>query len=152
MRAPSPILYTVTSILVFLAARALYGDRIGFWSAVVFATLPAATFSSLLISTDVAACPVLDLGLLRLDQADRDPEMRFALLIGVSLGLGLLAKYAAVYFLLCAWRSTPGATRAPRDALRGGRGVVVLAIALAFLAPNLLWNATPRLRHLIAHG
>ena len=53
-RVPSPILYTVTSILLFLAARALYGDRVGFWSAVVFATLPAASFSSLLISTDVA--------------------------------------------------------------------------------------------------
>ena len=53
MRALSPILYPVTSIFVFLAARALYGDRIGFWSAVVPATLPAASFSSLLISTDV---------------------------------------------------------------------------------------------------
>jgi 4-amino-4-deoxy-L-arabinose transferase-like glycosyltransferase len=28
-----------------------------------------------------------------------------------------------------------------RDALRGGRGLVALAIALAFIAPNLLWNA-----------
>jgi hypothetical protein len=28
-----------------------------------------------------------------------------------------------------------------RDALRGGRAVVVLTVALAFLAPNLLWNA-----------
>jgi 4-amino-4-deoxy-L-arabinose transferase-like glycosyltransferase len=53
VRAPSPLLYTATSIVLFLAARVLYGARIGFWSAVVFATLPAASFSSLLISTDV---------------------------------------------------------------------------------------------------
>ena len=66
--------------------------------------------------------------------------MRFALLIGVSLGLGLLAKYAAVYFLLCVAIDAWSNARA-RDALRGGRGVVVLATALAFLAPNLLWNA-----------
>jgi 4-amino-4-deoxy-L-arabinose transferase-like glycosyltransferase len=30
VRAPGPILYAVTSTFVFLAARALYDDRIGF--------------------------------------------------------------------------------------------------------------------------
>ena len=53
VRAPSPILYTVPFILLFFAARALYGDRVGFWSAVVFATLPAAPLSSPLIPEPV---------------------------------------------------------------------------------------------------
>jgi 4-amino-4-deoxy-L-arabinose transferase-like glycosyltransferase len=141
VRAPSPILYTVTSILVFLAARALYGDRIGFWSAVVFATLPAAAFSSLLISTDVPLVLFWTLAFYGWIKLIETREIRFALLIGVSLGLGLLAKYAAIYFLMCvaidAW-SDPRA----RAALRGGRAVAALAIAIAFLAPNLLWNAS----------
>ena len=140
VRAPSPILYTVTSILLFLAARALYGDRVGFWSAVVFATLPAASFSSLLISTDVALVLFWTLAFYGWIKLIETLKMRFAVLIGVSLGLGLLAKYAAIYFLLCAgvdaWRDARA-----RDALRGGRFAVILAIALAFVAPNLLWNA-----------
>ena len=62
---------------------------------------------------------------------------------GLLVGLGLLAKYAAIYFVLCmaidAWRD-PRA----RDALREGRGAIALAIALALIAPNLLWNANHR--------
>jgi 4-amino-4-deoxy-L-arabinose transferase-like glycosyltransferase len=140
VRAPSPILYTVTSIFVFLAARALYDARIGFWSAVVFATLPAASFSSLLISTDVPLLlfwTIAFYGWIRLVETK---EMRFAILVGVSLGFGLLAKYAAAYFLLCvaidAWRD-----QRAREALRGGRGLVALGLALLLIAPNLVWNA-----------
>jgi 4-amino-4-deoxy-L-arabinose transferase-like glycosyltransferase len=94
-------LHTLTSFFIFLAARALYDDRIGFWSALVFATLPAASFSSLLISTDVPllACWTLALyGWIKLVETKR---FEYAVLIGVSLGFGLLAKYAAAYFLFC---------------------------------------------------
>ena len=143
VRALSPILYPVTSIFVFLAARALYGDRIGFWSAVVPATLPAASFSSLLISTDVPLLLFWTVALYGWIRLINSHDMRFATLIGASIGLGLLAKYAAIYFVLCmaidAWRD-PRA----RDALREGRGAIALAIALALIAPNLLWNANHR--------
>ncbi|HVQ11137.1 MAG TPA: glycosyltransferase family 39 protein, partial [Methyloceanibacter sp.] len=141
VRAPSPILYTITSIFLFLAARALYGARVGFWSAVVFATLPAASFSSLLISTDVPLILCWTLAFYGWVRLIDTRKLGFAVLIGASIGLGLLAKYAAAYFVLCvaidAWRD-PRA----RDALRGGRGLVALAIALLFLAPNLAWNAS----------
>jgi 4-amino-4-deoxy-L-arabinose transferase-like glycosyltransferase len=140
VRAPSPILYTITCIVLFLAARALYDARIGFWSAVVFATLPAASFSSLVVSTDVPLILFWTLAFYGWIKLIETSEMRFAALIGASIGLGLLAKYAAAYFVLCvavdAWRD-PRA----RDALRGGRGLVALGIALLFIAPNLLWNA-----------
>ena len=66
---------------------------------------------------------------------------RYALLVGAAIGLGLLAKYAAIYFLLCvaidAWSD-----KQARAALGGGRGIAALAIALALIAPNLVWNAT----------
>jgi 4-amino-4-deoxy-L-arabinose transferase-like glycosyltransferase len=141
VRAPSPILYTLTSIFVFLAARALYGSRVGFWSAVVFATLPAASFSSLLISTDVPLLLLWTLALYGWIRLVESRRMVFALLVGASIGLGLLAKYAAIYFVLCmaidAWSDAKA-----RDALRGGRGVAMLAFMLAFIAPNLLWNAS----------
>jgi 4-amino-4-deoxy-L-arabinose transferase-like glycosyltransferase len=53
VRAASPVLYTVTSIIIYAAARQLYSERIAFWSAIVFATLPGVSYSSMLITTDV---------------------------------------------------------------------------------------------------
>ena len=126
---------------MFLAACALYGNRVGFWSTVVFATLPAASFSSLLISTDVPLLLFWTLAFYGWIRMIESREMRFAVLIGASLGLGLLAKYAAIYFVLCVAIDAWSDARA-REALRGGRGVVALAIASAFVAPNLLWNAS----------
>lgn len=141
VRAPSPILYTVTSIFVFLAGRALYGDRVGFWSAIVFATLPAASFSSLLISTDVPLLAFWSLALYGWIKLVDSQRMVFAILVGASVGLSLLAKYAAIYFVLCA-AIDAWSDKQARDALRGGRGLVALALAFALIAPNLFWNAT----------
>ena len=39
--------------MIYFIGRALYGPRVGFWSAIVFATLPGVSYSSLLITTDV---------------------------------------------------------------------------------------------------
>ena len=53
IRAASPVLYTLASVMLYLSGRALYGERVGFWSAIVFATLPGVSFSSGLMTTDV---------------------------------------------------------------------------------------------------
>lgn len=139
IRAPSPILYTVSSIFVYLAGRALYGARIGFWSAVVFATLPGTSVSALLVSTDVPllVCWTLALyGWIKLVETQR---MNYALLVGAAVGVGLLAKYAAIYFFLCiaidAWTD-----RRAREALGQGRWLALVGLALALIAPNILWN------------
>ena len=46
-------LYRMASVMLYFAGRALYDPRVGFWSAIVFATLPGVSYSSLLITTDV---------------------------------------------------------------------------------------------------
>src|SRR5512147_1879084 len=53
IRSASPVLYTLASVAMFLTGRALFGERVGFWSAIVFDTLPGVSYSSLLITTDV---------------------------------------------------------------------------------------------------
>lgn len=72
-----------------------------FGPAVVFTTLPAAAFSSLLVSTDVPLSLFWTLALYGWSRLIDCRDMRFAVLIGASLGLGLLAKYAAIYFVVC---------------------------------------------------
>ena len=54
LRSASPVLYTLAAFMIYLdRARALRSPRVGFWSAIVFATLPGVSYSSLLITTDV---------------------------------------------------------------------------------------------------
>jgi 4-amino-4-deoxy-L-arabinose transferase-like glycosyltransferase len=141
VRAPAPILYALASYVVFLVGRNLFDDRIGFWSAIVFATAPGVSFSAGLISTDVPLLLCWTLALLGWVRLVEHRRMIDATLLGTSLGVGLLAKYAAIYFVLCmavdAWHD-----RRARAALGRGRGLIAGAIALALVAPNLVWNAS----------
>ena len=127
---------------IFSVGRALWGPRRLLVGDRVRHAAGGVSYSSLLITTDVPLVLLWTLAFYGWIRLIETGEMRFAALIGASIGLGLLAKYAAAYFVLCvavdAWRD-PRA----RDALRGGRGVVwALAIASAFIAPNVLWNAS----------
>ncbi|HEY8264536.1 MAG TPA: glycosyltransferase family 39 protein [Methyloceanibacter sp.] len=140
VRAASPVLYTVTAILIYAAARQLYSERIAFWSAIVFATLPGVSYSSMLITTDVPLVLFWSLALYAWIMLVKGGEMRFAVLLGMAVGLGLLSKQAMIYFVLCATCHAIF-SRDAREALRGGRGIVAAAIALAFAAPMLIWNA-----------
>src|SRR5919198_2268804 len=53
VRLPSPFIHTATALAVFAVGARLYGGRTGFWSALVFATLPGVSLSAGIISTDV---------------------------------------------------------------------------------------------------
>jgi 4-amino-4-deoxy-L-arabinose transferase-like glycosyltransferase len=63
----------------------------------------------------------------------------WAFALGVFVGLGILAKYAMLYFVVCtalaAWMLPP-----VREALAKGRGVIAGFIALAIMTPNIIWN------------
>ena len=103
-----------------------------------------ATGGVLLLAADLhrrSAHPVLDARLLRLDQADRDKRDAIRGVDWREYRPRPPRQICRGLFSCSAWRSMPGANPRARDALRGGRGLVALAIALAFIAPNVLWNA-----------
>ena len=140
VRSASPILYTVAAIVIYFTARALYNARTGFWSAIVFATLPGASYSSLLITTDVPLVVCWSIMLYAWVMLVKRPSLGWAILLGVAIGFGLLAKQAMIYAFLCIGIHA-AVGRDARDALKGGRGVLAAAIALALFAPNIVWNA-----------
>jgi 4-amino-4-deoxy-L-arabinose transferase-like glycosyltransferase len=79
----------------------------------------------------------------------KQPSMGFAVLLGIAIGLGLLAKQAMIYAVLCIACHAVVSPQA-REALKGGRAVVAALIALALFAPNVIWNAQngfPTVRH-----
>ena len=149
IRSASPVLYTLAAFMIYLTGRALYGPRVGFWSAIVFATLPGVSYSSLLITTDVPLVLLWTIALYAWVMLVKRQSMGFAVLLGVAIGFGLLAKQAMIYAVLCIGCHAVFSHEA-RNALKGGRGIVVALIALALFAPNVVWNAQhdfPTVRH-----
>lgn len=140
VRLPSPIIHSATALAVYGVAAHLYSRQVGFWSAVVFATLPGVSLSAGIISTDVPLLffwAVALYALVRMIDTDRWWP---ALLLGLSIGLGLNAKYAMVYFVISAALAILVLPER-RCLLRDARIYVALLMGLLLIAPNLVWNA-----------
>jgi 4-amino-4-deoxy-L-arabinose transferase-like glycosyltransferase len=141
IRLSSPFIHAGTSFAVFYAARKLYDERVGFWSAVTYLGIPGTSFSSLLITTDVPLLFFWALALWSVVEMQTSKSLRWPVLLGVSLGLGLLSKYAMLYFLLgLAIAFLP--SREGRTFLAGRQMLTSLAVAVAVFSPNLIWNIT----------
>lgn len=149
IRSLSPVIYTLASAVAFLAGRALFDERVGFWSAIVFDTLPGLSYSSLLITTDVPLILFWTAALYFWVMLVKRQTIGFAVLFGIAVGLGLLTKQAMLYAVLCV-ACHALISREAREALKGGRGLIAALAALALLAPNIVWNAEhgfPTVRH-----
>jgi hypothetical protein len=72
------------------------------------------------------------------------PSVIRSVVLGLALGLGLLAKYAMIYFLLAAIAAS-FIDAAARALWRRPEFWLALAIAFSLIAPNLIWNATNNL-------
>lgn len=139
VRLASPLFYFGTSLVVYALADALYDKQTAFWSALTVALLTGVSFSSRIISTDVPLLFFWALALLAYIKLIAAPNWRWALLLGISLGFGLLAKYAMIYFALgvalAAWLDS-----STRDVIRRPQTWAAVAIALLMLSPNVYWN------------
>lgn len=136
----SPLAYMGAAVAVFLAGQALYGPKVGFWSAVAFATLPAVALSAMVISVDPLLLLFWALALWALVRALDGGGSVWWAAMGLAVGGGLLAKYAMVLFplsllLYLAWSPSR------RHLLRSPAPWLALVVALLVAAPNLVWNA-----------
>jgi 4-amino-4-deoxy-L-arabinose transferase-like glycosyltransferase len=139
VRAPAPIFYLGTSLLVYAIAHQLYDARIAFFAALSLGLAPGAVFSARIISTDVPLLFFWTLALLAYVKLLSGEGWRWSLLLGISIGLGLLAKYAMIYFLLgialAAWLDSDA-----RCLLRAHKFWIALVIAMLVVTPNGMWN------------
>ena len=140
VRLPSPLIHLGTALVLGALARRLYDDRTAVWTAVTFATLPAVSFSSGIISTDVPLLFFWAVALYALTALLAERSAKWAVLLGVAMGLGVMSKYAMVYFLVCAIAYC-AVRRDARWLLTSRHAVVALVIAAILFVPNLVWNA-----------
>jgi len=139
MRFAAPVFHIFTAIFIYLTASELFDKRTGFWAGIVYATMPAVSLSSTIISTDVPLLLFWSMSLYLYVRFNKTPSLMLAILLGVSIGLGLMSKYAMAYFFGCAIIHAlmeQQNTTAPRYKTFW----ISLPIALLILTPNILWN------------
>ena len=95
-------LYCLTSYIIYLLSKKLFNNNeFAFLTAVTFYLMPAVSFSSFLISTDIILVLFWSLSLLQLLIIKESPDKFNFILLGIFVGMAFLAKYAAVYFIFC---------------------------------------------------
>ena len=139
IRLAAPLLHGGTALLLYGIGKRTGDERIGFWSALAYATLPGVSYSCGLISTDVPLLFCWALALCAFLAALDDEGWRWPLLCGAALGLGLLSKYAMLYFVAGMMLSALVSSRA-RALVLGRRGAAIFATGLVLFLPNLLWD------------
>jgi hypothetical protein len=137
VRAAAPLLHAVASGFVYAIGTRLYERRVGYWSALAYVTLPGVSLSAFLISTDAVLLPCWAAALYGFIRARDEGAIGWWIATGCAIGLGLLAKYAMVYWLISAF----GFVLLRQSERRHFRGLcLALAIATVFYLPNLWWN------------
>lgn len=139
VRLPANVLQTASAFLVYALGARLYDARVGFWSALAYALMPGVAVSSFLITTDVPLLFFWTIALLAFAAHLERPRVATGVLMGLALGLGLNAKYAMVYFPLCATlyvALTPSVRRIAREATTW----LGLGLGIALILPNIVWN------------
>ena len=140
VRLSSPMLHAAAAMFLYGVGRRLFDARVGFWSAVTYATLPAVSLSTVIASTDAPLLMFWSAALYFFVRAVDDDGRRWWLATGVAAGLALLSKYAGVAFpagmlLYLALSSCH------RSWLARSGPWLALGAMLLLVAPNLAWNA-----------
>ena len=140
VRLGAPLALATAALALYALGRNVYGAWIGFWTGVAWLLTPGVWFSSNLISSDVLLLPFWSLASVAMWRMVQTRAMIWAVVLGAAVGAGFNAAYAMLYLPLCALVAARW-SQPVREALKGGRGIVALAVALALFAPNLAWNA-----------
>lgn len=140
VRLPATLFHIGSGLILTLLARDLFGARTALWCGVAWLTLPAVSYSSLIMSTDTILLFLWSVALLAYARILAGGGWRWVLLLAIAFGLGLNAKYAMAYFLLSAVIHGLAFRQVGLSALP--RLLAGFALGAAMILPNVLWNAS----------
>lgn len=154
IRIASPLLHGATALVLFAIARRAMDSWRAVIAALAYLTLPGISYSSGLISTDVPLLFFWAVALFAFLGGCAERGWLWPVIGGLALGLGLLSKYAMLYFLAGAAIAALWSSSARRFVL-SARGLVVIVIGAAVFSPNIIWNALhgfPTVAHTAANA
>ena len=137
IRMPGALFHAATALLIIGAASEVTSRKAAVMAGLAYLTLPFVTVGAFLISTDTILLPFFAAGLwlwLRLATA---PSFGMAAALGLCVGLGFMAKYAAIYFWLGA---AIGMAFIPQARLAWRDLAVAIAVFAIVVSPNVIWN------------
>ncbi len=137
IRLSAPLLHAGTAVFVYAIGARLYDRRIGLWSALAYASLPGASVSAFIISTDAPLVLFWAAALYGFLRAREGGGASWWAAVGLACGLGLLAKYAMAYWLFSALGYVLF-FRAERRHLCPL--LAAAALGLLVYSPNFWWN------------
>jgi hypothetical protein len=137
IRLSAPLLHAAAAGFVYAIAGRLYDRRTGFWSGLAYVTLPGVSLSAFIISTDAVLLPSWAAALYAFIRAREPGGERWWIVVGIAAGLGLLAKYAMVYWLLSALGFV---LLVPKERRHLKPLLAAAGIAVVIYLPNLWWN------------
>lgn len=154
VKSSSALFHLGTGLAIFFIGRRLFDPRVGFFSAVIYWSMPGVVLSSFVVSTDPPLLFFWSLALLAWARltlgegatAHGTPGAGAGVgtagwwtLLGVAIGFGLLSKYAMLFFVLgmgvhmAVSASARAIPRQPGFWLAASLGVLLYL-------PNLYWN------------
>jgi 4-amino-4-deoxy-L-arabinose transferase-like glycosyltransferase len=137
VRLAAPLLHAGTAILIYAIGARLYNSRVGMWSALAYVSLPGASVSSFIMSTDAPLMLCWAAALYAFIRVRSDDGWGWWFGVGIGAGIGLLAKYAMAYWML----SALGFVLLVQSERRHlPRLLVAFTLAFALYSPNLWWN------------
>lgn len=141
IKLAAPLVHAITAGFLLLAGRRLVGPVVGAVAGAVYVTMPAASLSAVIISTDPVMLMFLSAalyGLIRALEEGAGPGWWLA--SGVATGGALLSKYSAAVFLVSAVAALLLSPEHRRRVTATRLAAWLVPVAL-LLAPNLWWNA-----------
>ncbi len=147
VKALAMVCYPAAAWVVRAIALRLYDERTANWSATAVLTLPMFSWLGLFVSTDALLTLFWVLALLAYLRVLESDAWSDWLLLGTLCGLGLMSKYTMIAWMLAACLHLAAFHR---TRLASPRPWVAALLALAILAPNILWNMAndwPTLKH-----
>ncbi len=107
----------------------------------IFLFIPAVSFSSFIISTDLFLLLFWTLSLNELIKINSEQGIKNFILLGIFLGLAFLSKYAAIYFVICLFMLILLDKKFRKIFLDNslGFGLTFLCVFI-IIVPNIIWN------------
>jgi 4-amino-4-deoxy-L-arabinose transferase-like glycosyltransferase len=140
IRLSSPLIHPLTAYVLFRTGRFLFDARTGFFAACLYFFMPAVWLSSAIASTDVALLLFWSLALNTWVHFRETTTVKGAVLLGIFIGLGMLSKYAMLFFVISLALIALFDEKS-RKALLSKFGVLAALLALLIMSPNIAWNA-----------
>lgn len=127
----------LSSIYLYKLGRDMYDERIGAFSAIMLQIIPLYSAFGVIFTIDSPFIFFWIISLYLFWKAIK-AEKQATILLGLTIGLGLLTKYTMVFFYLCAFLFI---LKKRRDLLKRRGPYIAFVISLFIFSPVILWNA-----------